>query len=771
MKTALTIALVCLFSSLSACPATAAQEQGAAPRSRVEGVVLDERGAPVPGASVELRSGAALVAETTTDAAGRFTFENLTSAASGRLTVRARGFAVAEREWAADVAGRLEVVLAPAPLAERVTVTATRTNSRLGETAASIVVLSAEEIRETPALTLDDALRQVPGFQLFRRSGSRTANPTAQGLSLRGVGPSGASRALVLVDGIPLNDPFGGWVYWGRVPRESIERAEILRGGASSLYGSAALGGVVQLITRRTGTKGLSLAASYGNQGTGHGSLYASGRRGRWGAALSAEALRTEGYVLVGEAERGSVDTAAGTRHASTELTVERDIGDGGRLFARGTYFGERRRNGTPLQTNSTRLRQLAAGADWQHDRAGNFALRAHTSAQVYDQSFSGVAADRNSETLTRLQRVPAQATGGGAQWSRGFGRAHALVVGLDAREVRGASDEIGFNAVRAVSLSGAGGRERTLGLFAQETARLTSRLMVTAGARLDRWRNYAAGSVSRPLVTTAPAAVVSFPDRSESAFSPQVSALYKANEALSLTASVYRAFRAPTLNELYRGFRVGNVVTLADERLRAERLTGGEAGFLYAQHGGGLSLRGSLFLASLSQPIANVTLSATPTLITRQRRNLGRTRSAGVELEAETRLGERWRISGGYLLTDARIEEFTAQPALEGLRVPQVARHLFTFQARYTNPRLLSLTVQGRASGRQFEDDLNQLPLGGYFSLDARAARRLGSGVEAFAAVENLTGRRYAVGRTPVLTLGPPALARFGFRFRLGSP
>src|ERR671929_131193 len=103
----------------------------------------------------------------------------------------------------------------------------------------------------TSAATLDDALRQVPGFTLFRRTGSRVANPTSQGVSLRGVGASGASRALVLADGIPLNDPFGGWVYWGRVPRASVERIEVLRGGASSLYGSSALGGVVNLITRR----------------------------------------------------------------------------------------------------------------------------------------------------------------------------------------------------------------------------------------------------------------------------------------------------------------------------------------------------------------------------------------------------------------------------------------------------------------------------------------------------------------------------------------
>jgi outer membrane receptor protein involved in Fe transport len=771
MKTILTLALVCLLSAFFAGPSVAARGASAQGRTRIEGVVLDQRGEPVRAATVTLLMGADAAAETVSDAGGRFAFQDVTVAAV-TLLVRATGFASAERTLSlrTDENAQLEIVLALAPLAERVTVTATRTSARLGETAASVVVVSAAELAETPALTLDDALRQVPGFQLFRRAGSRTANPTAQGVSLRGIGPSGASRALVLADAIPLNDPFGGWVYWGRLPRESIARVEVLRGGASSLYGSAALGGVVQFVTRRPEPGVLSLETSYGNQATGHGSVYASSQRGPWGAALAAEAFRTDGYILVGEAERGRVDAPAGTRHASLELTVERSLRGDGRLFARGSYFGEARRNGTPLQTNNTRIRQVAAGADWQDERAGTFALRAYASAQTYDQSFSAIAADRQSETLTRLQRVPAQAAGAGAQWSRALGQSHALVLGLDAREVRGASDEVGFNAGRAASLSGAGGRERTFGLFVQETARLSSRLVLTAGARFDRWRNYGARSTTRTLARSG-AAVTAFEDRTESAFSPHLSALFKASDKVSLTASAYRAFRAPTLNELYRGFRVGNVVTLANEQLCAERLTGGEAGFLYTPRRNAISLRGNLFLSSLARPVANLTLAITPEVITRQRQNLGRTRSAGLELEAEARLGERWFVSGGYLLTDARVREFAPQPALEGLRVPQVARHTLTFQARYSNPRLLSFSVQGRASGRQFEDDLNQLSLGRYLTLDARAARRIRRGLEAFAAAENLTGRRYAVGRTPVTTFGPPLLVRLGLRVRLGAP
>ena len=201
----------------------------------------------------------------TTSADGTFSFE---ATGEGRLVVTAPGFAEVEGRWSATAAEPLVLVLRPAR-SEEVTVTAGRTETRLGDTAESVVVLGRADIAASAALTLDDTLRQVPGFSLFRRSGSRVANPTSQGASLRGVGPSGASRTLVLLDGVPLNDAFGGWVYWSRVPRAAIERVEVLEGGASDLYGSAALGGVVQALGRtdETAVARRRLARKRGDRG------------------------------------------------------------------------------------------------------------------------------------------------------------------------------------------------------------------------------------------------------------------------------------------------------------------------------------------------------------------------------------------------------------------------------------------------------------------------------------------------------------------------
>jgi outer membrane receptor protein involved in Fe transport len=350
-------------------------------------------------------------------------------------------------------------------------------------------------------------------------------------------------------------------------------------------------------------------------------------------------------------------------------------------------------------------------------------------------------------------------------------GSRQTLVAGVDAREVRGASDELGFTAGNLTLAVGSGGRERTIGVFGQDIIRITPRWLLTLSVRGDRWRNYDALSTSRSLITAGATPVVTtFRDRVETAFSPRVSLLHKLTENISLMVAGYRAFRAPTLNELYRSFRVGNVLTQSNENLRAERLTGGEAGASFSAFDRKLNVRGTFFWSEIVRPVANVTLSVTPALIIRQRQNLGRTRSLGMETEAEARLSSSVVISGGYQFLDATVLKFPANTSLEGLFIPQVPRHLFTFQARYSNPRRLTVSFQGRASSSQFDDDQNQLRLDPYFTLDALASRSLGRGVELFGAFENLTGQRYDIGRTPVRTVGPPVLARVGIRFQLGS-
>jgi len=612
-----------------------------------------------------------------------------------------------------------------------ITVTATRTETRLSDTPASVVVLSKEDLAATAAPTVDDALRQVPGFTLFRRSGSRTANPTSQGVSLRGIGASGASRALVLEDGIPLNDPFGGWVYWGRVPKAATDRVEVLRGGASDLYGSAAMGGVIQFLRRRH--PAIIVDVSAGSQETGTASLFAAAGTDAWRGSIAADFLTTAGWVLVDERQRGAVDRRADAQHTSVDATIAR-----GGLFLRASHFDESRNNGTPLQINDTTIRQLAAGFD-----AGPLVARVYASDQDYRQTFSALAADRNSERLTVDQRVPSHSAGGSVQTTRVVGTRHALVVGLEGRQVSGASDETQFTATGTRFVESAG-KQRTSAAFLEDLFMVSDRVSITAGLRFDGWRNFDAHRNVTPLA-----------NRSDSAWSPRLTVLFRANDRLSLTASAYRSFRAPTLNELYRGFRVGNVQTDANESLGPEHLDAVELGVRSGP------LRLNVFQMNVDDTIANVTLSTTPALITRQRQNLGSTRSRGAELEGDWRIGTLWRAGGGYLFSDAVV----TGGALEGKRIPQVARHQATLQLAFS-PQSAQAGVQLRWSSSQFDDDLNQLPLRGYFVADFFASRVLTQRLSATFSAENLFDRRIETAATPVVTLGTPRSVRVGLRY-----
>jgi len=724
------------------------------PQTRISGVVSDANGAAVAHASVEFAANGNTT-RTETDEAGNFTVLSMQS--YGILSVSSPGFNTIKLE-VTQASESLRIRLEPAAVIERILIG--ENAERIPSTPSSQFALSKSDVNLAGALTLDDILRQVPGFSLFRRSGGLSANPTSQGVSLRGVGANGASRALVLLDGVPLNGPFGGWVYWNRLPRVSVENVQIYNGATSDLYGSGALGGVINIKSRTSPATFLDFEASGGNKVTGATSFRGGKQIGPWGLQFSGQVLRNNGYVLVPENQRGPVDTPAGTGDLTGSFTLSRNLRRTGSAFVRLNSFGESRRNGTPVQINDTRVSSIDLGFDW----SDAVSLRLYGSEELFNQNFSAVAVDRRSESLTNRQRNPSQQAGFAFQWRGAAGGHQTISAGAEGRDVRGHSAETTFNNSRVTAFVDAGGRQRSLGFFATDSVQFRS-WFLSVGARVDRWLN-SRGFSDRVPVTGVPV-LNDFPDRSETAFSPRVSLMKRFDSGLALSATGYRAFRAPTLNELYRNFRVGNVVTNANAALQAEGLTGGDVGVGFDSLRGRLFVRSNFFWNEISDSIANVTLSTTPALITRQRQNLGTIRARGIEVSAITRFDNHWELSSEYLLTDSTVLRFPANRGLEGLFVPQVPRHQFNFQVNYTNSAWL-VGTQGRFVSKQFDDDQNTLPLERFFTLDSEVSRRVSERVRLFVAFQNLTGNRYQVSATPVLTVGPPVLVRLGARVSL---
>ena len=453
----------------------------AAPQT-VRGTVKDVAGAVVARAQIVLQAnGQKLRRVTQPD--GSFSFSGV-DFDSGTFSVSASGFAPGTIAWRAGE-NDVTITLVPAPLQQSLDVTATRTAilptgvDNL-EAQPDAVIVSSDQLQEWGALATDDKLRNVVGFSLLRRSGSQTANPTSQGVSLRGLGASGASRALVLADGIPLNDPFGGWIYWARIPQSSLDQVQLVPGGVSALYGNDALGGVINLETRpATQTDGF-VEGSYGNENSPFGSGWGSLRFGQWAIVASGEGFRTDGYVAVPENVRGSVDTPVASEYGSGTLRLERLFGEHGRAFLAGSIYGEDRQNGTPLQVNDTTIRQLAFGTDWNSPAAGLFTLRMYGGTQNYHQTFSSIAGNRNSESLTNIQYVPVQQMGMLAQWSKQLASRFTLLAGLDGLDVQGFSNETSFSGGKATAQLSNGGTQQSLGVFVEGIFQITRKWSVT---------------------------------------------------------------------------------------------------------------------------------------------------------------------------------------------------------------------------------------------------------------------------------------------------
>lgn len=708
----------------------------------VAGIVVDGSGAPVAGAVVTAGGASA-----TTGADGAFA---LADAPDGQttITVRADGFAVASL-MVSGATENARVTLQPAALEDTVVVTASRGDARLA-TASATTVVTAAELLTSAAGSLDDALRNTPGFSLFRRSSSRVSNPTTQGVTLRGVSGSGSSRTLVLSDGQPLNDPFGSWVYWNRVPQAAVERVEIVRGAAGDLYGADALGGVVQVLTFSPARQRLRGQLDGGSHGTGRVSAYGSTQHNRWSIDGSAEWLRTNGVFVIGEEVRGLVDTKAQSDYASGFLGAAYNAGTwNGRVRLAG--YGEDRNNGTAAQVNDTSWTQLsgeAAGAGG----GGAWVVRGGGGTQEFYQTFTAVAADRASERLTTEQTTPVDFTLGSGQFTRGFGPDVTVMVGAEARRSDGAVEEIRYSITNVrTGPFFLGGKETTGAIFGRVAFVPREEATIVVGLRGDFWRS-----------TPDDAALAS---HSANFLSPRVSASWRFSDLLSAHGALYRSHRTPTLNELHRGFRVGNIVTNANPSLDPETLTGLEGGVLYTRDR--VSARVTGFYNQLSNAITNVTLTTTPALTTRQRQNTDTVRATGVEFEADIRPIERWTFGALLSLTRSTFSSAPAQPAIEGNRVPQVPLVQFGANATYVDPRGFTGSVQARAIGAQFDDDQNspEFELNGFGVVDASASQELVRGFNIFVAVENLFDADYDVGRTPLRSIGWPRTARVGVR------
>jgi outer membrane receptor protein involved in Fe transport len=657
-------------------------------------------------------------------------------------------------------------------------VSATRDPEPVSQVPYTVEVIPAEDFSDGSSLTVDDALRGSADFSLFRRNDSMTANPTSQGVSLRGVGPSGASRSLVLLDGVPLNDPFGGWVPWSMVPVDSLASAEIVPGGGASAWGNEALAGVIQLFSSQPlpGAGGASFRV--GDFDTRTADIYQAIPAGPGTLELRAEGFSTGGTVLIAPESRGPVDIDAASRHNLESATWRGSLGqDVGVVVTLRTY-DEWRDNGTPYQQNDFQQLFGSVALTGRASREETWSMTAYMEGQSSSQTFSAVNAARTAETPASDQfDVPVTALGfaGSSTWVDRSGA--STTVGADARDIRGETrEDYSYTDGAYADQRFAGGRQDFAGLFAERSQPLGPSVHAIAGLRLDRWedsdghlRNVAIDSGALLLEDI-------YPTRTGTELSPSAGVTWQATSELEFHVDAQRSFRQPTLNELYRPFRVGNTTTLANPALSTEHADSGEIGARWRRDRLTLSLEG--FADRLEDAVSNVTLAEGPGTfplfgklaagsIGQERLNLDRVDIQGAQLAVDWRESDTLSFDLSAIDEEATVAAASVAPALVGKTLPEVPRWSASLGLAWHPLRRAFLSARVRRTGSQFDDDQNLLPLAAATVVDLSLRFVVTVHAELFASVDNLFDAEVETAQASpgVFSIAPPRMASGGAR------
>ena len=609
------------------------------------------------------------------------------------------------------------------------------------------VVLTREQLLARANRSLENILGDVGGVQGFRRSDSRSSHPTSQSITMRGLGGNASSRALLVLDGVPQADPFGGWVAFPAISADRLGTVRVTRGGGSAIWGSGALAGTVELdsITPDDAAP-LDASLAYGTRnsldaragllhGSNSGFIFASGAY-----------ARGDGFIPIVAEDRGPADRRAPYRQASGFVRGVTRIGAATELQANLLAFDDRRDRGLANTDNHSRgidgsLRLVGRGSR-------RWSLLGYLQRRRFDSQFSSVDAARATSTLV-LDQYAVPSTGWGA---RGELRIMPnLLLGADLRGVSGETrEQFQFVAGRPTRRRVAGGRTLTGGGFV-EASMGDGPLSASVAARLDHWA-IRSGSLAEQLLAGGSPTITRLADRSGWVPTGRIALRWAASPSLTLGASAYRGWRLPTLNELYRPFRAGADATAANAALDPETMVGAEVGATL-KPAPQVKAKLMLFAVRLDDAIANVTIARGPGVFPgvgfvsaagsfRRRENLDAIRARGVEFDVEAKKG-RVDLRLSYALVDARVRDAGIGAAFDGRRPVQVPRHSLTASANWDSSKGLNAGLRARFVSAQYEDDANSRQLGSALTFDAHASARIDRRFRLTLRAENLFDAR----------------------------
>jgi len=668
------------------------------------------------------------------------------------------------------IAGAIAAALQPA---EPATIIVTgRGLDAEDELAAASVTFDRSAIERSASGRMEDVLRDVAGLTSFRRSDSRSAHPTSQGLTLRGLGGNAASRIAVSLDGVPQADPFGGWIAFTTLDPHAIDRIRVARGASGTEAG--ALAGAIDIDSRSADRDNpVEASLSLGSRESLDARALAGVRWSEGFATLSGSFMRGDGFVPVVEEDRGPADRAAPYRQLSGRARLVQSIGGSTEAQVNLAAYGDKRDRGFFGSDNRQR------GTDASLRLVGRGEVRwsalAYWQDRTFDSRFAALNGDRSQATVTLDQHVPAKGWGARVEAASSSGQIEWR-GGVELRRMKGTTfEDFRFVNASPTRKREAGGNATTLGFFGGASIEADGWTFELSG-RADRWR-IGDGRLLESDLAGTPLTDERFASRDGWEGSGRIGVRRPIAGALDFRAAAYTGWRLPTLNELYRPFRVGADATAANASLDPERLRGLEAGADW-RPSTDARLSATIFANRLKGAIANVTLGAGPGVFPgvgfvasggafRQRQNIDAISTRGIEIDGEVRRGP-WSAVLSYSLSDARVAASGAAAELDGRRPAQVPLHQASISLDWLHGPI-GIGASARFTGRQNEDDLGERRLPAALTFDTRARWTISRFGDIELRIENLFDRQViaAVGSDGTRERALPRAIWLGVRVR----
>ncbi|MEO8373824.1 MAG: TonB-dependent receptor [Sphingomonas bacterium] len=596
-----------------------------------------------------------------------------------------------------------------------------------GAPAYGSVVIGRDRLTSDASGRLEDVLADVAGLQQFRRSDSRSANPSAQGVTLRSLGGNASSRALVLLDGVPIADPFFGYIPFNALVGDRLSGVRITRGGGAGAFGAGAVAGTIELASAtRADLPVFSGSADYGSFNSEVVSGSYSPDLGGGFVSASGKWERSDGYFTTPASQSTRADARARFEDWSGSIRAVAPIGSETEIQARGLVFRDNR----TLRFQGADSSSEGEDASVRLIHRGDWAIDAL--AYVQARNFTNKVISSSNFKLSLNQRnTPSTGLGGKIELRPPVGGDHVLRIGVDARYADGELFEDAYTAGAVSTRRNAGGDTSTIGAFVEDDWTI-GKLVLTGGVRGDRW-TITNGFIREVAASGAVTKDQHFADRDGFEGTGRVGALFHASGAVALRVAGYTGFRLPTLNELYRPFVVFPVTTNANEKLGLEKLKGVEGGIdLKPLPGVSIGITG--FYNRLDGAIANVTTGTN----VRQRQNVDAIVAKGVEVTAEARRGA-FSLNGSYAFSDSHVRATGLQSGLSGFIPAQSPQHTASATLAWAPKAGPGLSTTVRYIGKQYEDDLQTNVLPDVWTVDAVARMPIGKHFAIVARAENL--------------------------------